>query len=117
MIGAWVVLALAMAPLQGPLQSEAADESDTFHGARLGVAEAKRRSTRSSARGSEMAAVIAYFHEGGIDTPDRERIDADARAICSSAAIPSLTLVGTPYGLACGEDRSARPEPGRPRRC
>jgi RND superfamily putative drug exporter len=29
-IGAWVVLAAAMVPLQGPLQGRAADESDTF---------------------------------------------------------------------------------------
>ena len=29
-IGTWVVLALAMVPLQGPLQGRAADESETF---------------------------------------------------------------------------------------
>jgi RND superfamily putative drug exporter len=33
---------------------------------------------------------------------DRDRISRDARAICASATIPSLTLVGTPYGLGCG---------------
>ena len=41
-IGAWVVLALAMVPLQGPLQSRAADESDTFMVRGSESAEAKR---------------------------------------------------------------------------
>ena len=114
-IGAWVVLALAMVPLQGPLQSEAADESDTFMVRGSESAAAKHTIDEKFRRGSESAAVIAYFDEGGIDTPDRERINADARAICRSATIPSLTSVGTPYALACGNDRSARPEPRRPR--
>jgi putative drug exporter of the RND superfamily len=102
-IGAWVVLALAMVPLQGPLQTEAADESNTFQVRGSESAEAKRVIDEKFRRGSESAAVIAYFDAGGIDTPDRNRITADSRAICRSATIPSLTLVGTAYGQACGE--------------
>src|SRR4051812_30518412 len=89
-IGAWVVLALAMVPLQGPLQTQAADESDTFMVRGSGSAEAKRTIDEKSRRGRESAAVIAYFDAGGIATPDPEGITADARAICRSAAIPSL---------------------------
>jgi RND superfamily putative drug exporter len=113
-IGAWVVLALAMAPLQGPLQSEAADESNTFQVRGSESAEAKRTIEEKFRRGSESAAVIAYFDEGGIDTPDRERIDADARAICRSATIPSLSVVGTPYGQACGGRDPLDLSPGGP---
>src|SRR4051812_25510688 len=102
-IGAWVVLALAMVPLQGPLQTEAADESNTFQVRGSESAEAKRVIDEKFRRGSESAAVIAYFDAGGIDTPARTRITADSRAICRSATIPSLTLVGTAYGQACGE--------------
>ena len=102
MIGAWLLVALALAPLQGPLQDEAADESDTFLVRGSESAEANRVIDERFRRGSEMAAVIAYFRDGGITSQDRDRINADAVAICRSAAIPSLTLVGTPYGLPCG---------------
>ena len=49
-----------------------------------------------------MAAVIAYFRDGGITPEDRARIQEDAFEVCRAARIPSLVLVGTPYGLACG---------------
>ena len=112
-IGLWLVLAASMAPLQGPLQEEAADESDTFQVRGSESLAAKRVIDEKFARGSEMAAVIAYVHEGGIGSEDRERIQADARAICRSGAVPTLTLVGTPYGLACGKDDPLDLSPGR----
>ena len=102
-IGAWLVVALAMVPLQGPLQDVAADESDTFLVRGSESAEAKRTIDERFRRGSEMAAVIAYHRPGGLTPADRDRVTRDARAICASATIPSLTLVGTPYGLGCGE--------------
>ena len=49
-----------MAPLQGPLQEEAADESDTFQVRGSESLAAKRLIDAKFARGSEMAAVIAY---------------------------------------------------------
>jgi putative drug exporter of the RND superfamily len=64
--------------------------------------------------GSEMAAVIAYFRDGGITTADRTRIQADALELCRAASIPSLTLVGTPYGIACGEQDALDLSPGGP---
>ncbi|HET6551485.1 MAG TPA: MMPL family transporter, partial [Solirubrobacter sp.] len=114
MIGAWAVLALAMVPLQGPLQGRAADESETFMVRGSESARAKRAIDAHFRAGSESAAVIAYYRPGGINTPARNRITADARAICASARIPSLKLVGTPYGLACGEDDPLDLSPGGP---
>jgi RND superfamily putative drug exporter len=113
-IGAWCALALVLAPLQGPLQNEAADESDTFQVRGSESLQAKRTIDAEFGRGSEMAAVVAYFRDGGITSPDRDRIAADARAVCRSAAIPSLTLVGTPYGLACGKTDPLDLSPGGP---
>jgi RND superfamily putative drug exporter len=113
-IGGWCVLAVALAPLQGPLQDEAADESETFLVRGSESAEANRLIDEEFRRGSEMAAVIAYFRDGGITPEDRDRINSDAVAICRSSAIPSLTLVGTPYGLACGEDDPLDLSPGGP---
>ena len=80
-IGLWLVLAVAFAPLQGPLQEEAADESDTFQVRGSESLEAKRLIDARFERGSEMAAVIAYQREGGITSEDRQKILADARAI------------------------------------
>ena len=54
-IGAWVVLALAMVPLQGPLQSRAADESDTFMVRGSESAEAKRDDRRELPRRARRA--------------------------------------------------------------
>ena len=111
-IGAWVAAALALAPLQPQLQEEAADESDTFTTRGSESVETDRLIDERFRAGSQMAAVVAYFREGGITYEDRTRIEADAYEICRSAAIPSLALVGTPYGLACGEDDPLDLSPG-----
>ncbi len=71
-IGAWVALAVVLAPLQGPLQEEAADESETFLVRGSESLEAKRLVDEKFRRGSEMAAVIAYFRDGGISSEDRD---------------------------------------------
>jgi RND superfamily putative drug exporter len=112
-IGLWLVLAASMAPLQGPLQREAADESDTFQVRGSESLEAKRTIDEKFARGSEMAAVIAYHRAGGLTSQDRSAIEGDAREICREAPIPTLTLVGTPYGIGCGADDPLDLSPGR----
>jgi putative drug exporter of the RND superfamily len=105
-IGAWLALAVACAPLQPGLQEHAADESDTFLVRGSESAEAKRVIDERFGSASDMAAVIAYFRDGGLTSADRTRIESDALALCRSATIPSLTRVGTPYALVCG-----RPDP------
>ena len=113
-IGVWVAAALALAPLQPKLQEEAADESETFIVRGSESAEFERIVDERFRAGSEMAAVVAYFREGGITARDRSRIQADALEVCRSAAIPSLILVGTPYGLVCGEQDPLDLSPGGP---
>src|SRR3954463_7708353 len=113
-IGAWVVLALAMVPLQGPLQGRAADESDTLMVRGSESAEAKKTIDAHFRAGSESAAVIAYFRDGGITSPDQERMVLDARRICAAGTIPSLKSVGTPYGLGCGQTDPLDLSPGGP---
>jgi len=112
-IGVWLGLAAAAVPLQSGLSERAADESDTFLVRGSESAEAKRIIDAEFRRGSEMAAVIAYFRDGGITDADGRRADADALALCRSGAIPSLTLVATPYQLACGESDPLDIGPGR----
>ncbi|WP_053226198.1 MMPL family transporter [Solirubrobacter soli] len=113
-IGAWLLLAAAMVPLQGPLQGRAADESDTFMVRGSESLKAKRTIDARFRAGSESAAVIAYFRDGGLQSPDHDRMVSDARRICASRAIPSLKLVGTPYGLGCGKTDPLDLSPGGP---
>jgi RND superfamily putative drug exporter len=113
-IGSWVVLAAAMVPLQGPLQGRAADESDTFMVRGSESLKAKQTIDANFRAGAESAAVIVYFRDGGLQSPDRDRMVADARRICAAGTIPSLTLVGTPYGLGCGETDPLDLSPGGP---
>ena len=69
-----------MAPLQGPLQEEAADESDTFQVRGSESLAAKRLIDEKFARGSEMAAVIAYVARRRARHPrTASAIQADAR--------------------------------------
>jgi putative drug exporter of the RND superfamily len=111
-IGIWVAAALSMVPLLPELEREAADESDTFLVRGSESAEVERVVDEEFERGSEMTAVIAYVRDGGLTSADRRRIEADAFELCSSAQIPSLTLIGTPYALVCGETSPLDLSPG-----
>jgi RND superfamily putative drug exporter len=111
-VGAWLALAAALAPLQPRLQERAADESDTFLVRGSESAAAKRTIDDRFRRGSEMAALIVYFRDGGLTGDDLRRIDADALAVCRSGAIPSLALVGTPRMQACGRSDPLDLSPG-----
>jgi RND superfamily putative drug exporter len=102
-IGAWALVALALVPLQGKLQERAADESGAFEGR---SAESTRAGALVDARfseGSETTALVVYTRPGGLQPEDRERIGADAAALCGSAAIPDLEKVITADALACGD--------------
>jgi putative drug exporter of the RND superfamily len=113
-IGGWIALAAALAPLQGPLQDEAADESETFLVRGSESAELDTLIDERFRAGSETVALIAYQREGGITYEDRNRITQDGFDICASARIPSLTLVGTPYGISCGQEDPLDLSPGGP---
>ena len=62
-----------------------------------------------------MAAVIAYFRDGGHRRPTTASgSTATCARICRAGTIPTLTLVGTPYGLACGSEDPLDLSPGGP---
>ncbi|HWK29747.1 MAG TPA: MMPL family transporter [Solirubrobacter sp.] len=113
-IATWLALALVLLPLQGPLQEHAADESETFLVRGSESLQAKRLIDAQFRAGSESAAVIAYFRDGGIKTPDQNRIVNDSRRICAAGTIPSLKLVGTAYGGGCGQTDPLDLSPGGP---
>ena len=102
-----------MAPLQGPLQTEAADESDTFQ---------VRGSESLAAKRLIDAKFAPWQRDGGGDRLRQGRRDRHPGARAhpggwarGSAAPASRrwTLVGTPYGLGCGRDDPLDLSPGR----
>ena len=102
-----------MAPLQGPLQEEAADESDTFQVRGSESLAAKRLIDEKFVRGSEMAAVIAYVARRRARRPRTATIQGRGACDLPLGRDPALTLVGTPYGLACGREDPLDLSPGR----
>jgi RND superfamily putative drug exporter len=113
-LGLWLAAVVACVPLLGPLEREAADESNTFQVRGSESLQAKQLTDARFQRGSEMGAVIAYFREGGLTSPDRERVSADGLALCRSAKIPTLTLVASGYGVSCGAKDPFDLSPGGP---
>ena len=103
-IGAWVLVALALAPLQPRLQDAAADENEAF-------LSASRESTRVNdliderfELGREVTALVAYTRaDGPLTSADLARIDEDMRALCADRALRDLDSIVTPGGVACGE--------------
>jgi RND superfamily putative drug exporter len=105
-IGAWLALALALAPLQPRLQERAADESDTFQVRGSDSAEADRLLEERFAAGGEVATTIVYELPAEGDaflSGAEQRLIDDAVAICESEAIGDVRAAFTPSGPACDE--------------
>ena len=103
-IGAWVVLAVALAPLQPKLQTIASDESETFFTRGADSTQVDRLLDTRFPEGGDSTAVIAYEStEGSIYTRTPEIARATSQAICATEALPALKGVGGPDGPVCGE--------------
>jgi RND superfamily putative drug exporter len=102
-IGAWLLLALALVPLQPKLQTVASDESHTFftRGADSTVAD-RLLDTRFS-EGSDATAVIAYLSTRDSIYSHFDRVSADAERLCATETLPALKGVAGPDGTLCGE--------------
>jgi RND superfamily putative drug exporter len=102
-IGAWVLVAVALVPLQPKLADLASNENEAFL---AGSAESTRANDVLDERfalGQEVTAIVAYHRPGGLTEADNEQIAAEARSLCDSKAIPDLKAVVTAYGMSCGE--------------
>src|SRR5688500_2203214 len=102
-IGTWVVLAIALAPLQPKLQTIASDESETFF-TRGADSTRVDQLLDTFPEGGDSAAVIAYLAPGNQSiyelTPE---VGADAEKLCAEQRLPELKGVSGPGGIVCGE--------------
>jgi putative drug exporter of the RND superfamily len=103
-IGVWVLLALALAPLQPRLQDAASNENEAFLS---DSAESTRVNDLVDERfelGREVTAIVVYTRPGApLTDADYQQIDAEMRALCDGRAIADLKSVVTPRGIACGD--------------
>jgi putative drug exporter of the RND superfamily len=102
-IGAWVVLAVALAGLQPKLQARAADESRTFRARGAESTKVHDLIDRRFVEGGQSTAVIAYLARHGSVEAFAPEIARQTGAICSDLALPDLAGVGTPDSIGCGD--------------
>jgi RND superfamily putative drug exporter len=102
-IAAWVLLALALAPLQPKLQTLASDESETFFARGADSTTADRLLDTRFPEGADAVAVIAFHTSRGSIYEHTAEIGAITDRICASEALPELKGVGSPSGAVCGE--------------
>ena len=117
-IGAWVLLALVLAPLQPKLQDEAANENEAFVADSAESTRADDLLDEQFESASGVTAVVVFNRPGAALTEaDNQAMDGALRSLCETRAIPDLKAVVTPYGVPCGElgDDSIAPESGPPR--
>jgi len=103
-IGAWVLLAIALGSLQPKLQVKAQDESKTF---RTRGAESTRVHDLLDSRFPEahesMATIVFALPRTQNIYTATSKIGNSTGAICDHAQLPWLKAVGTPDGVLCGD--------------
>ena len=106
-LAAWVVLALALAPLQGALQTRRRTRATRSSPRRPSRRAPRELIEQRFDEGSEVNTVIAYTRAGGLTPRTGPRSSADADALCAPGRLPSVVRVITPTRLACGSLESS----------
>src|SRR4051812_1115943 len=102
-IAAWVLLAVALAPLQPRLQTLASDESETFFARGADSTTVDRLLDTRFPESGNATAVIAFNTPRGSIYDHTAEIGAITDRICASETLPTLKGVGSPSGAVCGE--------------
>ena len=104
MIAAWLVIALAVGGYSGKLQDVTTDENEDYLPASSDSTEVINLLEDRFPEGREVDALVVYQREGGLTAADRQRIAADAKAICASDEIENRQIVVDPFtGPVCVE--------------
>src|SRR3954447_10497309 len=101
-IGAWVALAIALAPFQPKLQTRAADESDTFRTRGADSTLAHKLLETRFAEGGDSNAVIAYRYDQGSIYSQSPRVIGAMEKICAGPEPRDLKAVVAPDSVICG---------------
>src|SRR3954468_9400254 len=101
-IGAWVALAIALAPFQPKLQTRAADESNTFRTRGADSTLAHKLLETRFAEGGDSNAVIAYRYDQGSIYSQSPRVIGAMEKICAGPEPRDLKAVVAPDSVICG---------------
>src|SRR3954469_21128144 len=101
-IGAWVALAIALAPFQPKLQTRAADESNTFRTRGADSTLAHKLLETRFAEGGDSNAVIAYRYDQGSIYSQSPRVIGAMEKICAGPEPRDLKAVVAPDSVVCG---------------
>jgi RND superfamily putative drug exporter len=101
-IGAWVLLALALASFQPKLQTRAADESDTFRTRGADSTLAHTLLESRFAEGGDSNAVIAYRYDEGSIYSQSPRVIGAMEKLCAGPEPRDLKAVVAPDSVICG---------------
>jgi RND superfamily putative drug exporter len=101
-LGLWLVLAVALGPLQPKLQGATKNENSDFLPSAADSTRVDQLLKDRFREGREVDALVVYTREGGLTAADRARIQGDARDLVSNGdlirAAPPITPFGQPGG-------------------
>ncbi|MGZ5312199.1 MAG: MMPL family transporter [Solirubrobacterales bacterium] len=100
-IGFWVLLAFALGQFQPKLQEATTNENEAFLPESAESTEVNDILDEDFAQGREVEALVAYTREGELSAADRQRIAADAEAVCQSDQLEDGLVVINPFGEPC----------------
>jgi putative drug exporter of the RND superfamily len=101
-IAVWVVIVAAVGGYSGKLQDVTTDENEDYLPASSDSTAVINLLEERFPEGREVDALVVYQREGGLTAADKQRIAADARAMCGSNAIVNRQIVVDPFsGPAC----------------
>src|SRR5512143_2383642 len=97
-LGLWLVLAVALGPLQPKLQGATKNENSDFLPASADSTRVDQLLKDRFREGREVDALVVYTREGGLTAADRARIQRDARDLVSSGDLIRAAPPITPFG-------------------
>lgn len=101
-LGLWLVLAVALGPLQPKLQGATKNENSDFLPASADSTRVDQLLKDRFREGREVDALVVYTREGGLTAADRARIQRDARDLVSSGDLIRAAPPITPFGQSGG---------------
>src|SRR5688500_11981353 len=101
-IALWLLIVAAVGSYSGKLQDVTTDENEDYLPASSDSVEVINLLEERFPEGREIDALVVYQREGGLTAQDKQRIAADAKAICASEEIRNRQIVVDPFaGPVC----------------
>jgi len=111
-VAVWVLLGVALSPLQPRLQEATTNESEAFLPETAESTEVNDLIEERFADGREVEMLIAYHREGGLTPDDEQRIGADAQALAEEGVLANARPAISPFAAVPVQAPSGDPGSG-----